>query len=112
MPVFNERETIEEIVSRVLSVPLRVELIVIDDASTDGSRELLQKLAAEQSFKLLLQDTNCGKGAAVRRGFEDASGDIFVIQDASSSLSCAARPTRSMARVFSVVTVPFFLLTT
>ncbi len=87
MSVFNEQETIEEIVSRVLSVPLRLELIVIDDASTDGSREILQKLAAEHSFKLLLQDTNCGKGAAVRRGFADASGDIFVIQDADLEYS-------------------------
>lgn len=87
MPVYNERNTIEEIVSRVLAVLLRVELIVIDDCSTDGSREILKELTARHPFKLLLQDKNQGKGAAVRRGFVEATGDIIVIQDADLEYS-------------------------
>ena len=65
MPAYNERNTIDEIVRRVLAVPLRIELIVVDDASVDGTRDLLQTLARELKFKLLLQPGNRGKGAAL-----------------------------------------------
>jgi glycosyltransferase involved in cell wall biosynthesis len=87
MPAFNERDTIEEIIRRVLAVPLRVELIVIDDASTDGTREIVQALAPSLGFKLLLQPRNRGKGAAIRWGFGQVTGDIVVIQDADLEYS-------------------------
>jgi glycosyltransferase involved in cell wall biosynthesis len=87
MPVFNERETIDEIVRRVLAVPLRIELIVVDDCSTDGTRDRLQALQAELGFRLVLQPRNQGKGAAVRAGFVQVTGDIVVIQDADLEYS-------------------------
>ena len=87
MPVYNERQTVEEIIRRVLAVPLRLELIVVDDASTDGTRDILAALQAERGFTLILAERHRGKGAALRRGFEAVTGDVVVIQDADLEYS-------------------------
>jgi glycosyltransferase involved in cell wall biosynthesis len=87
MPVFNESATVDEIIRRVLALPLRIQLIVVDDASTDGTREILTRLQEQQGFTLLLQPRNQGKGAALRRGFEAVSGDLVAIQDADLEYS-------------------------
>jgi glycosyltransferase involved in cell wall biosynthesis len=101
IPVYNERAYIEEILLRVQAVHLEKEVVVIDDGSTDGTRELLRDLEKMQAagqpevpvhngrsllslenIRFVFQDRNCGKGAALRRGFEMAHGEILLVQDA------------------------------
>jgi glycosyltransferase involved in cell wall biosynthesis len=82
MPVYDERETIREILSQVRAVGLVNELIVVDDFSTDGTREILREEEAKGDLILVLHDHNRGKGAAVRSGLERFTGDIVIIQDA------------------------------
>lgn len=87
MPVYNEKATVEEIIARVLAVPVRIQLIAVDDCSKDGSREILETLSKQKGFTLVKQERNQGKGAAVRRGIEVATGDVIIVQDADLEYS-------------------------
>ncbi|MBN1680939.1 MAG: glycosyltransferase family 2 protein [Anaerolineae bacterium] len=81
IPCYNEKSTIEEIVRRVRAVGLADEIVIVDDGSTDGTRDLLAQIEGDE-VKVFLHDRNQGKGAAVRTGFQNATGDVFLIQDA------------------------------
>jgi len=82
MPVYNEKNTVLKIIGKVLRLDIVKELIVVDDRSTDGTRELLQSTKFDIRVKLLLHDKNMGKGAAIRTGFKSVSQEVAVIQDA------------------------------
>ena len=82
MPVYNEAKTVREIVRQVLAVPIEKEILIVDDGSTDGTREILRDLDGKDGVRVFLQPQNQGKGAAVSVGFRHAEGDVVVVQDA------------------------------
>ena len=82
IPVYNESSTIDEIIDRVRKVRIADEIVIVDDASIDGTGELLRARADEVDLVLLRHDENLGKGAALRTAFGRVSGDIVLIQDA------------------------------
>ena len=82
VPVYNEKPTVVEIVRRIREVPIPKEIILVDDCSTDGTRDVLATIDRGEDLRIILHERNRGKGAAVRTGFAQATGDIVIIQDA------------------------------
>ncbi|MGO9599927.1 MAG: glycosyltransferase family 2 protein [Isosphaeraceae bacterium] len=83
IPVYNEKQTIHEILRRVRAIPINKQIIVVDDCSTDGTRQILTELAdGEPNLTIVFHEVNRGKGAALRTGFAHATGDVVIVQDA------------------------------
>jgi glycosyltransferase involved in cell wall biosynthesis len=82
IPVYNEVQNIREILKRVQGTGLAWEILIVDDGSTDGTRDILKELDGTDQIRVVLHEQNQGKGAAVRTGFSEAKGDVFLIQDA------------------------------
>jgi len=93
IPVYNERAWVAELVRRVQAVPIPKEIILVDDASTDGTREVIEELAEiMDNLHVVLRERNGGKGAALRDGFQRARGDVIVVQDADLEYDPAELP--------------------
>ena len=82
IPVYNEKKTLDELILRVEAVSIDKEVIIVDDASTDGTRDLLKKYEKKEGFEVIYRPKNKGKGAALRAGFEIVKGEVIIIQDA------------------------------
>jgi glycosyltransferase involved in cell wall biosynthesis len=92
VPVYNEKKTLLEIVRRIREVPIPKEILLIDDGSTDGTRDLLASMDRGEDVRVVLHERNRGKGAAVRTGFTQATGDIVIVQDADLEYDPAQYP--------------------
>ena len=82
IPVYNEATTVKELIARVQSVPIDKEIIIVDDGSSDGTRDVLRGLQGQERLTILFHEKNQGKGAALRTAFQQVKGDIVIIQDA------------------------------
>jgi glycosyltransferase involved in cell wall biosynthesis len=82
VPAYNERDTVETLLRRVLAVPVDKDVVVVDDGSSDGTREVLARLARELPIRVLYHERNRGKGAAIRTALAEARGEVVIIQDA------------------------------
>lgn len=82
IPVYNEKNTIREIVRRVLATQLVAEIVIVDDGSKDGTRDILAEIDGHDGVRVILHEKNAGKGAAVRTGLQNAQGEVLLIQDA------------------------------
>jgi len=82
IPVYNEVNTLREIISRIRSTPFEKEIIIVDDYSTDGTREILKEIEKDSDLQVFFHSKNTGKGSALRTGFAHVTGDIVIIQDA------------------------------
>jgi glycosyltransferase involved in cell wall biosynthesis len=92
IPVFNERQWILELVRRVQEVPIPKELVIVDDCSTDGTKDILRELERDEEIRVFFQPYNQGKGAALREGFRHACGDVVLVQDADLEYDPAEYP--------------------
>lgn len=82
IPVYNEAKTVEEVIKRVEAINIDKEIIAVDDGSSDGSLDILNDLASEGRIKLIKHNKNSGKGAAIKSGLKETTGDIVIVQDA------------------------------
>jgi len=92
VPIYNERETLAELLDRVAQVPLEKEVILVDDGSTDGTREILSRYGDRPGYQVILRPRNQGKGAALREGFRHAQGQIVIVQDSDLEYNPAEYP--------------------